>query len=222
MKLYSYCLRYDDGAAPNPYGGICTLAICKPAIRRTVEIGDWIVGLGSTHSPIGDIADYVVYAMKVTDKMTMEGYDKFCTAHCSQKIPRWRSREYSKRMGDCIYDYLSGDPPKLRWGNHTEANRVRDLSGIYAVLSKHFYYFGDHPIKLPVNLRPIMHATQGHKSGLNQPYLELFVRWIEGLKYPLNKMLGEPQLKPEYSRETDIQAKCSVRSLEDVEEEELC
>ena len=221
MKLYSYCLRYDDGAAPNPYGGICTLVICKPAIRRTAEIGDWVVGLGSTNSPIGDIADYLVYAMKVTDKMTMEAYDEFCVAKHSRKIPSWRSRDYGKRMGDCIYDYSSGNPPKLRWGNHTEANRVRDLSGVYALLSRHFYYFGDHPIKLPNDLMPIIHDTQGHKSDSNEPYLESFVRWIEGLRYRPNKMLGQPQLKQEYSRETDIQAKCSIRSLEDVGEEEL-
>lgn len=32
--LYTYCIPYDDGAAPNPYWGICTLVICKPVIRR--------------------------------------------------------------------------------------------------------------------------------------------------------------------------------------------
>ena len=68
---------------------------------------------------------------------------------------------------------------------------------------------------------PIIHDTQGHKSDLNEPYLESFVRWIEGLRYRPNKMLGQPQLKQEYSRETDIQAKCSIRSLEDVGVEEL-
>ena len=41
-KLYSYCLPYDDGAAPNPFWGTCTLVICKPAIRRTARVGDWI------------------------------------------------------------------------------------------------------------------------------------------------------------------------------------
>jgi len=38
--LYSYTVRYDDGAAPNPFNGMCTLAICKPAIRRTAAPGD--------------------------------------------------------------------------------------------------------------------------------------------------------------------------------------
>ncbi|MBC6697349.1 Nmad2 family putative nucleotide modification protein [Hymenobacter puniceus] len=54
MALYSYVLRFDTGDAPNPYGGVCTLAVCKPAIRRTAQIGDWILGTGSKNSPVGD------------------------------------------------------------------------------------------------------------------------------------------------------------------------
>ena len=46
-KIYSYVLRIDDGAAPNPFWGLCTLTICKPAIRRNAQIADWIIGTGS-------------------------------------------------------------------------------------------------------------------------------------------------------------------------------
>lgn len=46
MRLFSYCIPVDDGAAPNPFWGVCTLAICKPAIRRVAEVGDWIAGVG--------------------------------------------------------------------------------------------------------------------------------------------------------------------------------
>ncbi|MCC5666380.1 hypothetical protein LC653_21285 [Nostoc sp. CHAB 5784] len=66
MRLFSYCLRYDDGAAPNPFWELCTLAVCKPVIRRVASIGDWVLGFGSTQSPIGNIADYVVYAMRAS------------------------------------------------------------------------------------------------------------------------------------------------------------
>ena len=219
MKLYSYCLRYDDGAAPNPYWDLCTLVICKPAIRRVAEIGDWIVGLGSADSPIGDIRNSVVYAMRITDKMTLLDYDLFCRPNKRGKVPDWRSRDYRRRMGDCIYDYSAGDPPKLRWGVHREDNRKRDLGGMYALISEHFYYFGDHPIKLPVDLYPIIHATQGHKSDANQPYVALFVKWIESLGFRSNKLYGEPQLKLEYSRASDVQSTCSIRSLEEADQE---
>src|SRR5215217_2593842 len=136
MKLYSYCLRYDGGSAPNPFWGICTLVICKPAIRRTAEIGDWIVGLGSAQSPIGDISTSVVYAMKVTSKLTMKEYDQFCTASLPEKIPQ-QSRDYRRQKGDCIYDYGNAEQPTMRWGVHCDINRQRDLDGKYALLSKH-------------------------------------------------------------------------------------
>ncbi len=69
--LFSYCIPYDDGAAPNPFWGLCTLAICKPGIRRVAKEGDWVVGTGSVNSPAGDASGKVVYAMRVTQKMTM-------------------------------------------------------------------------------------------------------------------------------------------------------
>ncbi len=47
MYIYSYVLRYDDGVAPNPFFGFCTLAVCKPVIRRKAQVGDWIIGTGS-------------------------------------------------------------------------------------------------------------------------------------------------------------------------------
>jgi hypothetical protein len=214
MRLFSYCLSYDDGAAPNPYWGLCTLAICKPKIRRTAEIGDWIVGLGSANSPIGDISDSVVYAMCVTMKITLEEYDTFCQLNAPKKIPNWRDRDFGRRMGDCIYDFFDGPEPKLRWSVHNEGNRVRDLGGKYALISKHYYYFGNHPIQLPIALRPIIHDTQGHKSEANQPYLALFVEWIENLGMRPNHLYGEPQMKKEFARDMDVQAKCSLSCLE--------
>ena len=33
-RLYGSVVRVDDGKAPNPQGEFCTLAICKPEIRR--------------------------------------------------------------------------------------------------------------------------------------------------------------------------------------------
>ena len=43
MELYSYVIKHDSGFAANPFWGYCTLADCKPAIRRTAKVGDWIV-----------------------------------------------------------------------------------------------------------------------------------------------------------------------------------
>ena len=78
MKLYTYCLRYDDGAAPNPYWGVCTLVICKPAIRRSAEPGDWVVVFGILIIGIigWPITDHIPHALsdpgRISDRILYE------------------------------------------------------------------------------------------------------------------------------------------------------
>lgn len=217
MKLFHYALRYDDGAAPNPYWGICTLAIRKPSIRLAAEVDDWIVGLGSVDSPLGNISDSLVYAMQVTSKLTLEEYDQFCRTFLPRKLPDWRNRDHRLRMGDCVYNYVAARSPKMRTSIHTEANVEKDLGGKYALLSKRFYYFGEQPVKLSEDLLPLMEPAADHGSWSDPRNIELFVNWIEGLDLRPNKILGEPQRKAEYFREKEIQAICSARDLEEDE-----
>src|SRR5258708_38379247 len=146
--IFSYCLRYDNGFAPNPFWGRCTLAICKPPIRRYAEVGDWVVGRGSVESPIGDVSGMVVYAMLVTQKMTMEEYDRFTQAKLPRKIPLMNSADLLRQCGDSIYDY-SAPTPSLRPSEHSDENQSTDLNGRWVLLSNHFFYFGDRPVALP-------------------------------------------------------------------------
>lgn len=55
-RLFTYTIPFDDGAAQNPFHGMCSLAICKPAIRRVAKAGDWVAGLGSKNAPSGDLS----------------------------------------------------------------------------------------------------------------------------------------------------------------------
>lgn len=206
--LYTYCLRYDTGAAPNPFWGLCTLVICKPKIRRAAKKGDWVVGTGSVNSPLGNISDRIVYAMKITEKMSLEEYDRFCRVQCPNKIPEWNSKDYRRCAGDCIYDFSKGDPPKMRKGVHTEQNKETDLGGKFALLSSHFYYFGNQPKKLPENLQDIIHPRSGYRSNSNTPYVDAFISWIEGLGLEPNILHGKPQLK-DIICDPDFASKCS-------------
>jgi hypothetical protein len=190
-RLYTYCIPCDDGAAPNPFWGVCTLAICKPAIRRTAQVGDWIVGTGSRRSRLGDISRNAVYIMKVTKKLTMAEYDDWAKKHCARKIPEWGSKNIRRRVGDSIYDF-DFRPPQQREGVHGKGNIPIDLGGKYVLLSKHFYYFGNSPIEIPDFLEPIIHRTQGHRVRLNQKYLPVFIKWIKSLRLKPNKLYGQP------------------------------
>ena len=223
-KLYSYILRFDDGAAPNPFWGTCTLTICKPAIRRTASIGDWVIGTGSKNSKINDGNTYdlsgnIVYAMKITEKMSLEYYDKFCIENLPNKIPKWFDRNWTKRMGDCIYDFRDGAKPTMRKGVHNEINRERDIGGENALLSNHFYYFGEEPRLLPEHLKPIIKKNQGHLKIEQHEIIDSFEKWI--IQFDKNKIYADPQLRHEFDRTpSDEQIlKCSSRHKEEDNEE---
>jgi hypothetical protein len=173
---------------------MCTLAICKPKIRRTARVDDWIVGLGSANSPIGNISNFVVYAMKVTKVLSMEEYDTYCRENLPEKIPDLANKDFRRRVGDCIYDFNRATKPGLLNSVHTEENRQTDLGGLNVLLSEHFHYFGDNPVPLPDQLFPIVHRTPSHKSRANEKCLIGFVAWLDGLGVEKNSLSGRPQL----------------------------
>ena len=67
---------------------------------------------------------------------------------------------------------------------HGVYEREHDLRGEYALLSEHFYYFGDKPIALPEELQDMVQRTQGHRSVSNAPYLDPFLDWLGELNLP--------------------------------------
>lgn len=208
MRLFSYTIRYDYGSAPNPYWGVCTLTICKPVVRRNARVHDWVVGLCGCD---------VVYAMKVNDRKTLREYDHYCRAELNEKIPSWSSRDFRRRVGDCIYDYSNPSDPILRKGIHQKENVETDLSGLHALLSRDFYYFGSRPIPLPPHLHKIIHK-RGHKSTANDPYKQAFIRWIRKYQHAHNKVIADPKLKDELI--PDCRSKCSRRDREEAEADE--
>lgn len=202
MMLYTYCIPVDKGTAPNPYWGICTLAVCKPRIRRRAQVGDWVVGTGSHIAPqqglngTRNLAGSVVYAMQVTQKLTMPEYDAYTLKSLPGKVPNLKATDHRYHLGDSIYDFSAPTAPALRTSRvlHGVAGMATDLNGRYVLLSDHFYYFGDHPIELPEELLPIIKVGPGHKSHTNDPYEREFIRWIEGLGLEPNRPLGNPQI----------------------------
>jgi hypothetical protein len=223
-KIYSYVLRIDDGAAPNPFWGTCTLTICKPAIRRKAQIGDWIIGTGSKNAicndgKVYDLSDKLVYAMKINDIKTLQDYDNFCKSSLPNKIPNRQTNYWRLRVGDCIYDYSKGHNPSIRDSVHKESNRERDLSGRNALLSDNFYYFGEEPIPLPPDLKPLIKRNQGHRK-IENPYLvSRFEGWIK--QFGKNIINADPQMRSKFKRQgtDDIVSKCAKQDFDEDEDE---
>jgi Nucleotide modification associated domain 2 len=214
-KIYSYILKHDSGAAPNPFWKICTLTICKPAIRRKAQIGDWIIGTGAKSVKCKDgrcldLSGRAIYAMKVTDKKTLHEYNIYCKKSLPNKIPTGRTTDWRIHVGDCIYDYSSDKVPKIRKGVHNEANMKNDLSGKFALLSKDFYYFGREPKPLPPCLRNIIKRFQGHRVIEQQSQVILFEKWIR--KFTRNKIYADPQMSWLFNQQDNKQEKtCAAK-----------
>jgi len=175
-RLFTYVITDDYGFAPNPFYGVLTLNTCKPMIRQQAEVGDWIAATTSADSPAG--RGLLVYAARVTEKMTMADYDRWTRAELPEKIPDHRSLDYRRKAGDSIYDFTGASPKRKRGAWHTPQDMARDLSGRYTLLCREFVYFGGDPMAVPEHLSPVVHSGRGHKSTANDPYVEAFATWI--------------------------------------------
>lgn len=230
MRIFSYVLRHDDGAAPNPFWGMCTLTICKPVIRRNAAEKDWIIGTGSKNSKLKDGKTYdfsknLVYAMKVTKILSLPQYDAFCKENYKNKLPQWEHQDWRMRMGDCIYDFTNKDITKMRKGVHKEVNKPKDLSGKNSLLSDFFYYFGENPVPIPEDLHLIIKQNQGHKKIENLDLIKLFEDWI--LTFEKNNIQSDPQLRyrfdrPQSERQISLCSSHHLKDDEDESEETIC
>jgi hypothetical protein len=213
-RLFTYTIPFDDGAAPNPFNGMCSLAICKPGIRRVAKVGDWVAGLGSKNTPSGDLSGKLVYAMRVEKVVTLKEYDDLATSMWPHRVPIIGRGAAQEALGDCIYDYSSGaTTPRQRKGIHDEGNFQTDLSGLNVLISTNFYYFGSSAEPLPDSLRPICHQTQGHKSTCNARYFDEFVNWIGSLAYARGQY-GQPGSKVGVNLRS-ICGGCAIRRIDD-------
>jgi Nucleotide modification associated domain 2 len=141
--------------------------------------------------------------MRVTDKMTMVEYDAWTRRELPEKIPSARSRDYRRRAGDSMYDFGDDPPTRRRDGFHVPEEMGHDLSGVYTLLSDHFYYFGAFPVEVPEHPRPVIHLGRGHKSAKKGPYVEDFVEWIT-TEFEPKKLYGMPQGMPQTFERVEI------------------
>ena len=79
MKIYSYRIDHDFGLAPNPFGKYCTIAVCKPHLRKSknLKIGDWIIGTGSKSlekSSGFECETKLIFALRVSEVLNLNSY----------------------------------------------------------------------------------------------------------------------------------------------------
>ena len=213
-RLFTYIVRVDDGAAPNPFNGMCSLAICKPRIRSVARIGDWVAGVGGANAPSGNLSKKLIYAMRVEEVVTLQAYDARARKEWPHRIPDVTSLDLAARLGDCIYYDFGGTKPRQRLSVHGPGNIDTDVGGKNVLISKDFYYFGSQAIPLREDLQDICPVTQGHRSNKNEPYVDTFVSWIRGMKYQPGQLYGWPDHIVNWAN-VETCGGCAIRSKDD-------
>lgn len=181
-NVYIYVVDRDLGFAPNPFHGFCSLATCKPRIRNTAKIGDWVFGIGGRRLKA---TGKCVFAMKVTRKVTFNEY--WQNPEFNDKKPV-RNGSKTMLLGDNIYFHdKENDVWTQAHSHHSNPdgtlnvyNKNRDTQSFNVLLSKHFYYFGN---AAPVIPNEILDDI-GYENGINHRVYDYgvaidLVNWLE-------------------------------------------
>lgn len=182
--LFSYTVDSDTGFAPNPFHGVCTLACCKPVIRRKAKKGDYVIG----HAGKGD-GYRIIYAMKVTDKKTFNQY--WNDENFRIKRPDM-SAGGKKALGDNIYHWDDGLQEYRQEhschsnpdGTENLKNKRHDTKGddYWVLISTNFVYWGRQSPKAPGFHMDIVKHGPGHRCRFDSKTVETFIKWFDRQK----------------------------------------
>lgn len=188
MKAYSYVVARDHGFAPNPFYRYCTLATCKPEVRKRAVVGDWVIGWGAAADRA---SQRLVYAMRVDEKLHFNEYWNSKIFQCKKPV---MNGSLKQMYGDNIYHFVDSES---RWvqadshhsledGTENEVNKDRDLKSEHVLMSSHFWYFGGKPIEVPTAFKEtaegICCTGRGHRTTRDERLILQFIGWLEGEK----------------------------------------
>lgn len=197
MRLYSYVVARDYAFAPNPFHGFCTLATCKPQIRRTAQVGDWIIGTGSKSDGRGG---HLVFAMLVAEAVSFEEY--WGDPRFVRKRPNLQGSA-KQAFGDNIYhrradgSWLQEDSHhSFHDGSANSENVNRDTRVDRVLIADHFTYWGGSGPRIPARFRDfggvdVCLGRQGHRCKFPEPLVVAFTAWLDGLG--IRGYAGRPQ-----------------------------
>ena len=133
-RIYLYKLTTDVGQAPCVQDGLLTLAICKPMIRTTAQVGDLIFGFAADRMsfPSRTTDNHLIYIARVDEIFGRDYYG---------------SAEFADRM-DCVYEPAGEAFAGVRARCHGPEHLVHDLGDgpayrrAVVLASRDFRYFG--------------------------------------------------------------------------------
>jgi hypothetical protein len=146
---------------------MCTLCRCKfredsTKPRNVIELAeeaDWIVGTGGANGRKSAGHGMLVYAMRVDEKLRREEY--YADSRFDKKKP----------LATGTYAQSRGDNSRPR--NEFEKRHQ------FALISRHFYYFGANAIRIPDRFSDLEKRGPGFKSHFDPAYISSLVRWLQ-------------------------------------------
>ena len=180
MRLFSYVVRWDHGFAPNPFYGVCSIATCKPDIRRAAKLGDYVLGTGTAGRGLSGKA---VFLVRVGEIIAFDEY--WSDVRFMRKIPVMNG-SLQQRFGDNIYHregskWIQADSRHSRVGSRPNVmNLKRDTGKTDSVLlGTEFTYWGGDGPSIPGRLSEFIHSTPGHRAFFSEQQIQHFLTWID-------------------------------------------
>ncbi|HEX8578254.1 MAG TPA: hypothetical protein VF655_01505 [Allosphingosinicella sp.] len=173
MKTRTYRMDHDLGFAPNPFFGWCTLACCKPNVRKAAKKGDIIVGMAGKSGGLKKIYPRLIFWMRVDDAMPFDDYWRdlrFVPKRPQIPGPRRRA------VGDRTYRHEEGHEGWLfeRSMHYRPTADQVDVGHVSAdtqvdrmLIGKDFTYWGSVGPKVPDHLIALFknRDQDGHEGG---------------------------------------------------------
>lgn len=195
MRLFSYVVARDYGFAPNPFGGVCTLATCKPKIRQSAAVGDWVAGLASSKD---SAVPRLVYVMRVDE---IHAYDAYWIDPRFQHKKPSRTGSVKQLFGDNIYHHgvdgkwkQSDSHHSLDDGGSNPRNVANDTQSEGVLISWRYAYWGSNAIEIPVQFLDgngeSIKLQRGYRCHFSDAFVASFVQWFEALQ--VQGFLGPP------------------------------
>lgn len=192
MTVYSYVVEHDLGFAPNPFHGVCTLACCKPQIRKSAQVGDYILGTGAARAKR---QGQLIYWMRVDEVLTFDQY--WIDPRFRRKRPVMAGSTYL-RYGDNIYHrdgarvFLQEDSFHSREDGSTSPGDLKRDTGTSdrVLLARDFAYWGRSAVELPKDLRCFVKNGPGHLRKFTEKQLGRLSAWLG--QFPERGYLDEP------------------------------
>lgn len=194
---FSYIITRDFGFAPNPFQGILTLATCKPKIRKSAQVGDYLIG----NSPKAS-GNKLIYMAKVEEVTTFDNY---------WSDPRFQNKKpvmngsFKTLYGDNIYHHEGGQ--WIQANSHhskedglvNQANLDRDTGTTdHVLICPRFFYLGASMIDFADQFPSCVYYGRGHHTVPDEDCQALW-QYLEQI-YPEGGLIDYPNLFRSFTR----------------------